>query len=120
MVQGIGSDGIFRWNDDFDGGGGFSDASGASEWSQNSESLKRDIGSSSAHEHNISEAANKRLKEVPIDSNEKVSSLHSYHFIFYDEFNIYFFLFFQDSHAWILNLDIFMTLIGFVVGFILD
>ncbi|XP_034221888.1 uncharacterized protein LOC117632499 isoform X2 [Prunus dulcis] len=71
MVQGIDSDGIFRWNDDFDGGGGFSDASGASEWSQNSESLKRDIGSASAHEHNISEAANKRLKQVPIDSNEK-------------------------------------------------
>lgn len=75
MVQGIGSDGIFRWNDDFDGGGGFSDASGAFEQFQNSESLKRDIGSASAsasaYEHNISEAANKRLKQAPIDSNEK-------------------------------------------------
>lgn len=91
MVQGIGPDGIFRWNDDFDGGGGFSDASGASEQSQNSESLKRDIGSASAYEHNISEAANKRLKQAPIDSNEKVSSLHLYHFSFYDEFFFFFF-----------------------------
>ncbi|KAH0994369.1 hypothetical protein GBA52_018233 [Prunus armeniaca] len=64
-----------QWNDDFDGGGGFSDASGAFEQFQNSESLKRDIGSASAsasaYEHNISEAANKRLKQAPIDSNEK-------------------------------------------------
>lgn len=69
----VDSNGDFKWNSNSDGSEASDSASERSQNSSlNSKNAKRIIGFGSCCEPYISEAANKRLKQTPMDSYKKV------------------------------------------------